>query len=288
MLQWKTDEDGNRVTENGLPVVVLDDGTEAPLDLDKLNATLAAARSQAASYRKRVADLEPLEDELSTLRKIVGDDVGAFNKELDGLRALKRRAERKTEGEGEDADALSERIYELEQQSKTLEEQLEAARGEVDKRRTELERLTVGAQFEKSSWFAPWIDKDGQRRQPRSRLDPETAQLKFGAHFRPGENGAVVATWTPGGKDYVMSKADGGKRAPFDDAIEQLAGQWDRWPMYLPSAEPGGMGAREMGASTGGQRGAQTISRDRFNAMSFDERHEFIKKGGKVKEAAAR
>jgi uncharacterized protein YukE len=269
-MPFKYDDDGNIVTQTPqggdvpLPVLIDSDGNEVPYDPEIPATRLKQARDDKRTLSTRIEELESLLEKYKSI-----DDPEAVLSELKELRSKTNRP-RSVSGDDtndrsdEEINKLTQQLDGLQSQIDSMQKALEKANGEIETRDSRINELAVGSQFSSSAWFNPWLDEDGERRQPKTLLDPEVANARFGGHFRPGMNGEqdVVATWTRGGKDIIYSKENPDQPARFDEAFGLLFSKWDKKNHYLRNDAPGGMNSRESGGPP---------SRDRMTVRQTEE-----------------
>lgn len=293
-MPWKVADDGQietkMISEKLYPVWIDSEDKEIAYDPKVPHSRLSSARSEARQNAIRVTELDKQVEALAW----IGDDPEATRAELEKLRAAHRKTERLAKGGdgdgGEDAaelEHLQEQLHQQSQQIETLEKKLDTSTTELGEASSHINTLTVGAEFQRSPWFNTWTDDEKKQRRPKTLLEAEAAEAKFGPHFRPNGTNGVIATYTPRGTDTIYSETEPSKPAGFDEAFGRLFYGWSRHPHYLPSGEPGGMGAREGGELTGGS-GAKTLTRTQFDKLSPAERTKHMKEGGTVTEPASR
>ena len=266
-MPFKRDEDGNVVVatpESGgdsLPIWIDADGNEVPYDPDIPATRLKQARDDKKTLTQRI---DSLEEALKSYEGI--ENPKELLSELEQLRqanAKPKRSKAKSNDEPDDDELnrLSQERDALQRQLESLTQALDAAKNEIETRDSRINRLSVGSEFRTTPWFNPYVDEDGHRRQPKTLLEWTVAEAKFGSHFRPSDNGndGVVATWTPGGNDFIYSEKDPDKLAPFDEAVGLLLNKWDKKAHYLPRDTPGGMNSRESGGGGGGHMSAAQV-----------------------------
>ncbi len=288
-MPWKVADDGQEQDH----IWIDSEGKEIAYDPAVTHSRLNSARSEAKQSAIRVTELQEQVGSLAW----VGDDPEATKDELEKLRAAHRKTERRAkEGDGdggEDAaelEHLQEQLHQQSEQIKVLEKKLDTSTTELGEASSQINILTVGSEFRRSPWFNTWTDNEKKQRRPKTLLEAEAAEALFGPHFRPNGSDGVLATYTPGGKDTIFNQTDPSKAADpadFDEAFGILFNRWPRRAHYLPSGEPGGMGAREGGDLHGGN-GAKTLTRPQFDRLSPAERTKHMKEGGTVTEPASR
>ena len=213
-MKLKLDAQGHIVLQDGHPVYVHDDGTEAPFDAKASHVALATAKREAAESRKA------LKDTSEKLAAFGDADPAAVTKAM----ALAASMEGKKVMDDEGIQRL------VQSAVKPLQEKLTAQEQEREALNKELYAERVSKQFATSAFIAD-----------KTILTPDIAEAAFGRHFVM-EGGKVVAKDAAGNPIYSTARA--GELATFDEAIVTLVNAYPLKDKILRATGQSGSGAQ--------------------------------------------
>jgi hypothetical protein len=238
-MKFKLDENGRIVTENGVPIVIHDDGKEGPYDV---LAKIGELNSESASRRHKITEQEK---ELEAQKK-AADAWKALGETPEAVKAKIEAAGKAGKGGDEELKKLREENASLSAQLEPMKSQVETLTQEKDTLSNDVFGLTVGNAFASSKFIAEKL-----------RMPADFVEARFGSNFKvETKDGArVIVPYYPDGKTPIFSKNpnNGGQYASVDEALEILVGQHPRGQEMLKS---GGGGSGAGGGSEGG--GAKT------------------------------
>lgn len=227
-MKLKLDEKGSVVLQDGNPVYIHDDGTEAAFDAKAAHVKIATLTREAAERRTKLQEAE------AKLQAFAGID----NPE-EALRAMQFAASMDGKKIMDD-----EAVQKLVQSAiKPLQEKLAASEKALQDKEGHIYKLEVSNKFQSS----PFV-KD------KLIVPPDMLEATFGKNFKI-EGGKVIATDATG--NQIFSKVRAGEPADFDEAIQTLV---DSHPMkdhlYRSS---GASGAGSQGSNGGGSTQHKSI-----------------------------
>ena len=189
-MAWKLDEQGNFVAENGNPVWVADDGSEAPFDAKANIIAAATAKREAAESRKakkeleeKMAAYEGIEDPAAALKAL------QFAQSMEGKKVM-------------DDEAIQKLITNAVKPLQSENEQLKADNGKVV---ASFHEALVGEKILASEFLK------------KTTYSPADAKAIYGRNFRV-EDGKVVPYDQTGNPIYSTAKA--GEYASVDEALQ--------------------------------------------------------------------
>lgn len=251
-MKWKVDEDGNVVLEDGKPVLIHDDGSEAAFDVESTLGTIKRLNGEAKGHREAK---EEAERKLQNFEGI--DDPAAAKKALDTLKNLD---DKKLVDAGE-VEKLKSDL------NKGWEEKLQAEREarEAAEQGLHGEKLTnrfANSKFIKDSLIVP----------------PDVAKAVFGNRFQV-KDGKIVALGEDG--QPLPSKANPGEPADFDEGLKMMVERYPHRDSIMKADQLPGGGAQP-GQGEGGKGGKRVVTREQFDQMDAAERSAHVKEGGTV------
>lgn len=236
-MKLKIDAQGNAVLQDGNPVYIHDDGTEAPFDAKATHVALATAKREAAENRTKL--------------KEASDKLAAFSGIEDPAKALKaiQFAESMEGKKVMDDEAIQKLIGAA---VKPLQEKLTAQEAAAADLHKELYSERVSKQFATS----PFINE-------KTVLPPDIAEATFGKHFKM-ENGKVVAVDASG--NQIFSTARAGEPANFEEAITTLVNGYPLKDRILKASGHSGTGSHQSTGGKGGNDEKPTSSVEKIKA----------------------
>jgi len=228
-MKLKLDENGHVVVEDGKPVYIHTDGSEAPFDAEEAIKKVNLLGEEKTRHWTKAKNLE---SELEKYKPI--EDIEAAIKALDVVANL-------------DAKQLID-AGEVEKLKKTMTETLESEKSklqelfneketgfktELDQKNSTIFDLMVVSQFAKSPYFT------GEK--PKTLLPPDMAADYFGKFFKVVGEGAEAKVVGFINGEQIPSKKNLGNPAEFDEAITAII---DAYPMKdrIMRATKGGPG----------------------------------------------
>lgn len=251
MWKLKLDDKGQVVVQDGKPVYVDDAGKDIAFDAFGAYTRISELNSEAKGHREAKEKAE------AALKKFDGiTDPAAAMKALETLKGLDSK-ELIAAGKVEEIRLAA---------VKTVEEKYAPIVAENDKLKGALRSEKIGGAFARSKFVADKLA-----------IPPDIVEARFGSHFSLDEQGQVIVKDQHGNQLY--SKANPGRPANFDEALELLVDQYQYKANILKGAGHSGSGAQ---GGSGGSGGAKTTTREQWDAMSQQERMTFSKAGGKI------
>jgi hypothetical protein len=250
-VKLKLDAAGHVEVQDGKPVYIHDDGSEHPFDAAATVATIKTRNAEAKTNRERAEAAE------ATLKTFAGiDDPAAALKAIETVKGY-------DSSKSKDADEFNRRLADS---NKTWQEKLEAANKATGEVQQQLHGEIVGGNFARSKYIAEKLA-----------VPVDMVQATFGKHFKVAD-GKLVAVDAAG--NTLVSKANPGANATFDEALELLVGGYPHKESILKADNKSGSGAPVN--QGGGKTGTKTISRPTWDALDPVARAEHVKTGGTV------
>ena len=192
-MKLKLDDKGNAVIQDGNPVYIHDDGTEAAFDAKAAHVKIATLTREAAERRTK---LQEAEAKLQSFAGIENPEAALkamqFAASMDGKKVM--------DDEG---------IQKLIQAAlKPVQEKLTAAEKAAADKDGHIYKLEVSNKFQSSQFV-----------KEKLLTPPDLLEAAFGKHFTI-EGGKVIAKDASGNPIY--SKINAGEPAGFDEAIQVL------------------------------------------------------------------
>lgn len=257
MWKLKLDEQGKVVVQDGKPVYVDDAGKDVIYDVEDTRATIGRLNGEAKTNRERAETAEKISKPFVDAG--ITDPVAA-KKAMDTVKALDSK--------------------DLVDAGKVEEVRQEAIKGVEEKYKPQVERLTkleqqlkdekIGGAFARSPLIV------GEKK--KVSIPADLVQARFGQHFTLEEDGSVSAKDASG--NAIYSRANPGKAASFDEALEILIDQYPQKDTILIGGGQSGSGGQ--GGSGGNAGGPKTWTRAQFDAADGATRMEKSKGGFKV------
>lgn len=233
--------------DDGKPIIVDDDGKEAPFDFAHTRNTITRLNRESQAQREA---REAAEGRLRSFEGI--DDADAARKALETVANLKS-GELFQAGQVEEIKSQARRAAE-EQVSAAAREhatKLKNAERERDRFKGELENERLDLAFSRSKFITE-----------RAAVPAAMMKAQFGPNFK-FEDGKMVAHYPNGDKVFSLSRP--GDLANFEEAIETLVEQYPYRDNILKGTGSSGSGSR--GGSSGGATG-RTMTMASFNALT--------------------
>lgn len=228
-MKLKVDEEGKIcLSDEGLPIWVLDDDSEVAYDVPKVIKDLQNANNESAGRRKKIEELE------SKLKPYEGIDAEKAKEALETVKNYQDK-ELLDAGKVEEIKKATGEAYELRlQEMKTdLTSKIDERDKTIAKKHGQINDLLIKGAFEASRFI-----KD------KTTLPPELAYSHFGKCFKVEEiEGKLrtVATYPGGGEVY--SDINPGQLAMPEEAIEKLINKYPFKDSILKGAGSSGSGA---------------------------------------------
>lgn len=212
-FMWKRDDNGNLIAdETGNPILVKEDGTEAPFDLKENEKYISSIKSEAIERRHKLKEYE------EKLALYEGLDPEKAREALTKVESLDEKSQ-----------------LEIEKLSKRYEEQMSERVGEVEAKYkqaiAELHNTQINNAFATSRFIDEFVAV------PKSMM-----QAEFGKHFKYTEHG-VVGLSNPSDPNSIIYSADNPSRpADFNEAIAKLVNQYPDKDNILKASGNSGSG----------------------------------------------
>ena len=223
-MKLKIDGQGNAILQDGNPVYIHDDGTEAPFNAKEAHVKIATLTREAAE--KRTA-LKEATDKLSLFSGI--DDPAKalkamqFAESMDGKKVM-------------DDESIQKLISAA---VKPLQEKINAQDTAAADLHKELYSEKVSKQFATSDFI-----------NSKTVLPPDIAEATFGKHFKM-EGGKVVAVDAAG--NQIFSTVRAGEPANFEEAITTLVNGYPLKDRILKASGQSGSGSQQSNGGKGGK-----------------------------------
>lgn len=255
MVQLKMDEDGHAVVEDGKPVLVYDDGREAPLDFSSLIQKVKTVSDERDAYKTKFGEAE---SRLSNL--------GASEEEIaKALEVTKALDSKKLVDAGKVDEAVAERVNAA---TKAWEQEKAKFEQSISERDQQLDNLMISQQFRSGSVEKVLEDYY---------LTPSAVEALFGRNFK--REGNEVVPYKADGTSKIFSRENPGEVADIAEALSELLESHPDSPKWRRGSGATGSDAPGAGSDVGG---VKQISRERFEAMPPQEQMDFTKDGGKI------
>ncbi len=227
-MKLKLDDKGNAVLQDGKPVYIHDDGSEAAFDAAATVATIKARNTEAKNNRERA---EAAETKLKAFEGI--DDPAAALKAIDTVKGY-------DSSKSKDADEFNRRLADA---NKVWQDKVDAEKTRADEVQQQLHGEIVGGDFARSKYIAEKLN-----------APIDMLQATFGKHFKV-DGGKLVAVDAVG--NVITSKANPGANATFDEAFETIVGGYAHKDTILKPTNVAGSGTPS-GGGGGGRTSATT------------------------------
>jgi hypothetical protein len=259
-MKLKLDDAGHAVLKDGHPVYVHTDGKEIPFDAAGTVATISRLNGEAKSHRERAEGAE------ERLKAFEGLDAEAARGALDMVGKLDAK---KLIDAGEVDKVRAEAAKAFDEKVAGVEKKYAPVVKERDRLQAALIAEKVGGSFARSKYIAEKLA-----------IPADLVQARFGHNFKL-EKDSVVATDAEG--NPIFSRANPGKVADFDEALEILVDAYPHRDSIMKGAGASGGGAGGGGSGAGGKK---QLSRAAFEALAPGERQAHFKSGGSVADLA--
>lgn len=237
-MKLKLSEEGTIVlSEDGLPVWILDDETEVAYDVPKVIKDLQASNHESAGRRKKIEELE------AKVKPYEGLNVEEARKAIETVKSYNDK-QLLDVGEVEKVKKAAEETYKakMDDLHKELTSKIEDKESLLRKKDKQINDLLIKGAFTTSKFLAE-----------RTNIPPEMAYSHFGRNFTVEEvdgNLRTVATYDDGGR--VFSDIDPGSFAKPEEAIEKLVNKYPHKDSILKGSGGSGTGAIPPGGKTDG------------------------------------
>jgi len=235
-MKLKMDEDGAIVvSEEGLPVWILDDDTEVAYDVPKVISDLQKANNESAGRRKKIEELE------AKVKVYDGLDPEAAKKALETVKHLDDKKLLDI-GEVEQIKKATGEAYEgkLSELTKTFTIQIDERDGTIKKKDRQINDLLIKGAFESSKYL-----------KEKTTMPPDLANSHFGKYFTVEEVDGALRTVASFNGERLYSKARPGQLADPEEAIEQLVDKYTYRDSILKGVGSTGTGAIPPGGKGG-------------------------------------
>ena len=238
----KTDEAGNAVLKDGIPVWVENDDDEGtPIDVNAWADRIQRNNRQNETQKKKLRELE---ERYGPLKDV--EDIEAFLQEAEKARDTIKNLEEKDVRKAETVEKIKQEMRDgfADKEKKLKAEfgtKLDEMQKQIDGKDGTIRKLMVSNRFATCDLFV------GEDR--KTTLPPDAAEALFGQHFKVEErDGKTVLVAYYNNGDQVYSRERPGEPADFNEAIRSL---FDRYPHKdsVLRTTPGGSGGT--GGTTG-------------------------------------
>lgn len=217
-MKLKTNADGQAVLTDGKPVYVWDDGHETAVDVEALFGKISALNEESKNHRLAAKEAKAKLAEYEDL-----DPAEA----REAMRTVQNLSAKKLVDAGE-VEKVKAAV------SEGWQKKLDEAKKEQDRRDAIIRRLTVGNAFRSSPVIGKLV------------IPPDMAEAFFGGAFEvDGDRVIGKLNGSP-----IMSRANPGEPAAFDEALEVIIGAYPNRQAILKGT-PTGTGAGGGIAPTG-------------------------------------
>lgn len=231
------DAEGKVVVRNGKPVYVTDAGKEIEFDAAGTTATIQGLRTE-------LGDMTKARDGLQTVAEAFkGLDPAAARKALDTVKNLD---DKKLIDAGE--------VEKVRNETKAaLEAQFEPVKRENESLKIQFFNEKVGGAFARSKFIGEKLA-----------IPADFAQARFGQQVKLDKDGNIVVHHTSG--EPVYSRANPGKIAEFDEAMEIVVDSYPDKARILKGSGATGSGTQNGSGGGGGDK--QTMTRSAFQKLN--------------------
>ena len=240
-MKLKMTEEGTIVlSEEGLPVWVLDDETEVAYDVPKVISDLQKANNESAGRRKKIEELE------AKMKPYEGLNVEEAKKALETVKSYNDK-QLLDVGEVEKVKQAALEAYEgkLAEQNKAFTVQIESRDTIISKKDRQINDLLIKGAFQSSKYL-----------KEKTNMPPDLANSHFGKFFKVEEVDGVPTPFAYYNGEKLYSKSNPGQPSNPEEAIEQLIDKYPYKDSILKGAGVSGTGA----AAPGGKDGTTPIS----------------------------
>ena len=236
-MKLKIDEDGKVVlSENELPVWVLDDESEIAYDVPKVITDLQKANNESAGRRKKIEELE------AKIKPYEGIDPDAAKKALETVKNFDDKKLMEA-GEVEQIKKATGEAYELkiDELTKAYTAQIEDRDGLIKKKDRQINDLLIKGAFEASKFL-----------KEKTTMPPDLANSHFGKYFTVEEVDGTLRTVASFNGERIYSTVRPGQIANPEEAIEQLINKYPYKDSILKGTGGSGTGAFSPGGKDDG------------------------------------
>lgn len=243
-MKLKTDENGNVVVKDGMPVYVHADGKEIPFDANKAADKITELNAESKRHREAK---EQAEAKLSAF-----DGISDPKAAKAALEVVKNLDDKKLIDAGEVEKVKAE-------MRKSFDEQLNEAKSQAEKLQSQLHAELIGGSFARSKYAQEHLN-----------LPSDVVQAFFGKHFSISDDGKIVAKFSDGNEIY--SRTNHGEKASFEEALEALVAAYPNKDAILKPTGTTGSGA---GAGVGGGNAPKSLAECKTDAekIAYMQQH---------------
>ena len=231
----------------GRPIYVEDSGTEVPVDVPAVRATVTRLSAEAKTHREAKEALE------AKLRGFEGiEDAAAAKKALETLKNIDQ-GQLIAAGKVEEIKLAAQRAADekVAANTKQFQTELASTQAERDKFKGDLFSEKIGGAFARSKFITE-----------KTVVPPDMLQALFGKHFTV-EDGNIIARDSAG--NVINSSTKFTEPADFEEAVETIVKQYPNRDRILKGANSSGSGTRQ--STNGGNGGAKTMSLTDFQRL---------------------
>lgn len=258
MPKYKMTDDGKgiAINDNGLPIIIADDGSETGVDAIHLVGKILEVNNEAKKHRLNA------EEATEKLAKFTGiEDPEAA---ITAMETVKNLDAKQLVDAGEAKKVKDQAVAET---KKVYEDRLADSQGVVDGLQSQVFTLMVSDKFKSSKVIGTTV------------LPPDVAEAYFGKNFKVEEKNGKTVVVGYMGDDPIYSKERPGELATFEEALGTVI---DQYPMKNDILKGSGGHGSGKPANGGGGGGEKIISRAAFEQKGPAEKMEFSKSGGQL------
>jgi hypothetical protein len=244
MIELGNDVKGIAVTDNGLPIMVDDEGKETGIDAIHLLSKVPSLQEEAKNHRLKANDVQKEYDEFKEKYAKIADPVKALEaltkiQDIDGQKLI----------DAEDAATLRKQLQaahdkELEAVKVSAHASTEKLQAIIDSQQADIFDALVLQNFNTSQWFA------GES--PKTYFFPEAAKSVFGKHFKVEKDSGTgknrVIGYHIGGENdgqKIFSIERPGEIAAFEEAIHIIIDKHPQRDSIIKMSFGGGAGGAD-------------------------------------------
>lgn len=246
-MKLKLDENGYIVAQDGKPVYVHDDGKEVAFDAPQAMQKISQLNGEAKGHREAKEAAE------AKLKNFDGIEDPA--KALEALKTVANLDAKKLIDAGESDKVIAEA-------QKVFDEKLAEATAQTEKLQNQLNAELIGGSFARSKIIADKLI-----------IGSKMAEDSFSKYFKVTSDG--LEAFDDHGNP-IMSRENPGKKAGFEEALEQIINNYPDKDNILKGSQGSGAGAS---GQQGNPNSDKQITRQQFDNMDANERHKAMSDG---------
>lgn len=242
------DDKGNfKVTEDGKPIYLDEEGAEVPVDPIGMYSKIIDLGKENKTHREKI---DQVNKKLSVFEGV--EDLEAFKTEAEkAMEAVKNfnekdwtKVEKVEQMKRQMSEAHTEEIGQL---KKSYEDTLSERDGIINKKNEQIRQLMVSTKFASSPMFS------GSN--PKTEMSADAAEALFGRQIKieENDNGELKLQCYFANGETVYSRSNPGEPADFNEGIELI---WNEYPNKNRYTKSAGAGSGATGGS-GGNGGEQ-------------------------------